>query len=108
MRRALVGLGTLTGIVYVIAGVVGGAWPRWDEAPASDQVIFVLFLVGGGALVLGGVRLVDRFPWLAAVLVAVGAALGALVLFWTIVVPVLAIGLVVLAVLDARRASATR
>ena len=95
MRTWLFGLGTVTGIVYLAAGVLGAWWPgHWDDAPASDQVIWAVL------------RLIERSPWLGAVLVSVGAVAGALVVFWTIIVLAVAVALVVLSVVYARRASA--
>ena len=107
MRTWLFGLGTVTGIVYLAAGVLGAWWPgHWDDAPASDQVIWAVLLIGGGVALLAGLRLIERSPWLGAVLVSVGAVAGALVVFWTIIVLAVAVALVVLSVVYARRASA--
>jgi hypothetical protein len=38
-RKVLLRLGTFLGIAYLLAGVVGVLWPRWDESATSDRVI---------------------------------------------------------------------
>jgi di/tricarboxylate transporter len=106
VRRALYSLGWFAAAAYVVAGVVGAAWPRWDEAAASDQIVWVLLLVGGGLMLAIGLRRFERSPWVGAALVSVGALAGALVLFWTLLVPLIAIALVVLSVVHARRLAA--
>jgi hypothetical protein len=53
-------------------------------------------LVGGGALILGGVALTDRKPTTARALVVVGSLAGMLPTMWTLVVPALLAALIVL------------
>jgi hypothetical protein len=53
-------------------------------------------LVGGGALILGGVAMTDRRPTAARALVVVGALAGMLPTMWTLVVPALLVALIVL------------
>jgi hypothetical protein len=105
-RTVLYRLGTFLGIAYLLAGVVGFLWPRWDEAATSDRAVWFVLLAGGGAALLAGLRLLDRSPWVGAALVSVGALAGALALFWSILVPLFAITLVVLSVVSARRVTA--
>jgi hypothetical protein len=105
-RTVLYRLGTFLGIAYLLAGVVGFLWPRWDEAATSDRVVWFVLLAVGGAALLAGLRLLDRSPWAGAALVSVGALAGALALFWSILVPLIAITLVVLSVVSARRVTA--
>jgi hypothetical protein len=104
VEKLLVVLGTFTGIAYLLIGVVGGVWPsHWEDASASDQIIWIVLLIGGGLLLLAGVRISKRSPWPAAALISVGAILGALPIFWTVLALVVAITLVVLSILYARR-----
>jgi hypothetical protein len=106
-ERALVVLGTVLGAVYVLAGVIAGVWPsHWEDSDTIDRMLWLIFLVGGGVAVLSGLRLFERWPWLAASLVSVGAIAGALAIFWTVAAPLAAIALVVLSVMCARRAEA--
>jgi hypothetical protein len=44
-------------------------------------------------------------PWLSATLVILGALVGGVMLVWTLIVPILALALIVLAVLNARRSA---
>jgi hypothetical protein len=97
-------LGTLLAVCYLLVGIIAGVWPsHWNDSPTSDQVLWIVLLVGGGAVVLIGLRLFERFAWLGAALVSIGALVGALVIFWTVVAPLGAIALVVLSLLCARR-----
>jgi hypothetical protein len=105
LEKALLGLGMFTGIAYLIVGVAGAMWPgHWDEAAASDQILWAVFLTVGGLLVLAGLRLLHHAPVRAATLVSIGAVLGVLPIFWALLPLFLALALLVLSVLYARRA----
>jgi hypothetical protein len=105
LEKALLALGTFTGIVYLVVGVAGAIWPgHWDEAATSDRILWAVFLVAGGFLVLAGLRLLRRAPGRGATFVSIGALLGALPIFWALLPLLLAISLLVLSVLYARRA----
>ena len=104
VRNALSALGALTGVVYVLIGVVVGALPAvWEDTSTGSRVFWVAFVVGAGALLLIGLRIFDRLPRAGAVLICAGAVVGGLVLAWSIAAPVAAIALVVLSVVCARR-----
>jgi hypothetical protein len=99
VRTALFGLGYATAAGYVLAGALGAWWPgHWDEAPAFDQVLWGVMLVGGGILIVAGLRIFERNPRWGAILVSVGAAAGALVAFWTGAAVVVAVALATLSV----------
>jgi hypothetical protein len=66
-----------------------------------------VFLVSGALLLVAGLRLFSRRPGVGAVLVSIGGLAGAVPLFWTLLLPLVAIALIVLSVRDARRARAT-
>jgi hypothetical protein len=105
LERALLGLGWFTGVAYLIIGVAGAIWPgHWDEAAATDQILWAVFLCAGGLMVLAGLRLLRRSPARGATLVSTGAILGALPIFWALLPLLLAIALIVLSVFYARRA----
>jgi hypothetical protein len=105
LDKALRGLGTFTGVAYLIVGVVGAIWPgHWDEAAASDQVVWAVLLIAGGLLVLAGLRLLHRAPARGGTLVSIGAVVGALPIFWALLPLLLAVALIVLSVVFARRA----
>jgi uncharacterized membrane protein len=94
-------LAILLAVVYAVSGVVG---LFADIEPTRDQVIFVLLLWGGALLIVAGLFAIRSSTWPAAALVSVGAVAGALALFWSVLVPIAAIALVVLSVVLARRA----
>lgn len=104
VRTALFWLGTITGVAYLLIGALGAWWPgHWDDAAAGDQIIWGALLIGGGVALLAGLRIIDRTPRWGAIFVAVGAVAGALVIFWTVIVILVAVTLAVLAVIYARR-----
>ena len=106
LEKALLGLGVFTGIAYLLVGVAGAIWPgHWDDAAASDQIVWALFLIAGGLLLLAGLRLLRRAPGRAAALISLGAVLGALPIFWALLPLLVAVALIVLSVLYATRAS---
>jgi hypothetical protein len=107
MSKALVRLGWVVAVVYAVWGLVVGLWPsHWEEASVTEQVLYVVFMVGGASLVVAGLRYFRNSPWAGAVLISVGGLLGAAPVFWSIAAPLAAIALVVLSIRDARRASA--
>jgi hypothetical protein len=63
-----------------------------------------LILLVAAALVTAGVYAAAS-PWLAALSVAVGAIVGGMMLVWTLIGALLAVVLVVLCTIDARRAT---
>jgi hypothetical protein len=106
VEKVLVVLGTFVAAAYVLIGIIGALLSsHWEEASASDRIIWAVLLIGGGILVFLGIRISRRSPWPAAALISVGAIVGALPIFWTIIALVVAVALVVLSILYARRAS---
>jgi hypothetical protein len=106
LEKALRALGMFTGIAYLVVGVAGAIWPgHWDDAAASDQIVWAVLLIAGGLLVLAGLRLLRRAPARGATYVSIGAVLGALPIFWALLPLLLAVALIVLSVLNARRAA---
>ena len=104
LEKALRGLGTFTGVAYLIVGVAGAIWPgHWDDAAASDQIVWAVLLIAGGLLVLTGLRSLRSAPARGATLVSLGAVVGALPIFWALLPLLLAVALIVLSVLYARR-----
>ena len=94
-------LGLLLGVGYVVAGIVG--WiADVDDGDGSDLAFWLVFLCGGGLILLAGLLRVTSPAWLSVALVAIGAVAGALALVWTVIVPILALVLIVLVVLRAR------
>jgi hypothetical protein len=107
IEKILVVLGTFVAVAYVLIGIIGGILPsHWEEASgASDRIVWIVLLVGGGVPLFLGLRMSRRSPWLGAALISIGAVAGALPIFWTILALVLAVTLVVLSMIYARRAT---
>ena len=105
LDKSLRGLGMFTGVAYLIVGVAGAIWPgHWDDAAASDQIVWAVLLIAGGLLVLAGLRLLHRAPTRGGTLVSIGAVVGALPIFWALLPLLVAVALIVLSVVYARRA----
>ena len=100
-------LGSVAAVLYLLSGVIIGVLmpSHWEEAAASDQVIWIVFSLGGCLLLALGLWVFRRSPWPGAVLISLGGILGALPIFWTVVALLLAVALVVLSVFYARRVS---
>lgn len=97
-------LGALTGLGFVAAGIAGWLADATD-GDSGDLLWWLLLLVGGGAIVLAGVAALRTRPRAAVAAFAVGGIAGALALFWSVIVPVLVVVLVVLGVVHARNAA---
>jgi hypothetical protein len=106
LEKVLVVLGFFVAVAYLLVGIIGGlSVSHWGEASAADQILWAVLLVGGAILIVAGLRISRRSPWGAAALISVGALVGALPIFWTLIAVVLAVALVVLSFLYARRAT---
>jgi hypothetical protein len=100
ISRATRALGATVGGSLLILGVA-------ELITHLDEPLSLFFwlpaLWGGGALVLVGVFRATARAWLSVVLVVLGAFLGLLASAWTVLMPVLALTLVVLTIVRARR-----
>jgi hypothetical protein len=106
-----VGEGRLTAVTFWLAafdaavcsgfGILKPLVGTWNSQ--TDRLIFGLLVGGGGLLLVAGLIVFRRSPWGSAVLIGLGAVGGALGLFWTILIPILAIVLIILCVSRARR-----
>jgi hypothetical protein len=99
-------LAIVMGIGYAAAAIIGWIADVTD-GDGSDLAFWVVLLLGGAALVLAGLFATPRWSTASAVLVSLGAIVGALPLVWSIIVPILALVLVALAILASRRSAAT-
>ena len=99
-------LALLVAVGYAAAGIIGWIADA-TEGDGSDLAFWLVFLLGGAALVLAGVFLTQRWSWPSVLLVSTGAVAGAVALVWSVVVPILALVLIGLAVVAARRRTAT-
>ena len=86
-------------VLYAVAAL-GALLIDFDST--RDVVLWIsLLLVGAGLMLVG--QLVVPSGWRSAVLVSVGAALGGLPLFWTLVVPVAVAAVVACSIALVRR-----
>jgi hypothetical protein len=91
------------GLLYALAAVGGLALVEFEHT--RDIVLWTAFLAIGAAMLLAGQLLVRPGP-LSAVLISVGAVVGGLPLFWTIVVPIAVAAAVACSIALARRGAA--
>jgi hypothetical protein len=94
-------LALVLGVGYAAAAIVGWIADVTD-GDGSDLAFWLVLLLGGAVLILAGLFVARRWSWASAALVSIGAAAGALALFWSILVPVAALVLIGLAVSAAR------
>jgi hypothetical protein len=86
--------------LFVVAALGGFAFVDFDTT--RDIVLWLSFLLGGAALMLVGQLALPRGAP-SAVLVSLGAALGGLPLFWTLVVPIAVAAVIACSIALARR-----
>ena len=96
-------VGWVTAALFVAIGIAEATYANGTRA---HQTLFFVALTVFAALIVAGIELLDRRPWLGAGLASVGAALGGISLFWTVAALLLAITIVTLSVVCARRVSA--
>ena len=96
-------VGWLTAALLVAIGVAEATFANGTRA---HQTLFFVALSLFAVLIVAGIRLLPRRPWLGAGLASLGAVLGGVSLFWTVVALLLAIAIVTLSVVCARRMSA--
>jgi len=87
--------------VLYIAGSIAGLF-LLDFDSTRDSLLWVGFLLGGATLMLVGQLVLPR-GGRSALLVSLGAALGGLPLFWTLLVPVAVAAVIACSVALARR-----
>jgi uncharacterized membrane protein len=91
------------GLLYALAAVGGLALVEFEHT--RDIVLWTTFLAVGAALLLAG-QLLVRPGALSALLISVGAVVGGLPLFWTLLVPIAAAAVVACSIALARRGAA--
>ena len=94
-------LAAFVGGLFIVLGIIEVAVRVLSDDPLDwDAVVFwSLSLCGGGALILAG-RFAARTGWLSKGLIAVGCLLGSIATAWTILLPILAIALLALTMLE--------
>lgn len=104
LGTAVLFLAGLLAAAYLLGAILGAALIDWDDDGGdSDRAFWIVFLLVGALLLVAGLFTGARSRWLAAALLSIGAVIGAIATFWTIIIPIAAIALIVLSVLWARR-----
>ena len=100
-RRFVNRLAAFVGGLFIVLGIIEVAVRVLSDEPLDwDAVAFwFLALCGGGALILAG-RFAARSGWASKGLVAVGCLLGSIATAWTLLLPILAIVLLALTMLE--------
>lgn len=106
--RAFKGLQIAGGLAAVLFVGIGIAELVFASDSRAHQTLFFAVLTLFAIFVVAGIRMLERRPWLGAGLASLGAVLGGVALFWTIAALVLAVVIVVLSVVCARRVTAAR
>ena len=88
------------GVLYVVAAIGGPV--LFDFDTTRDVVLWLGFLLGGAALMLLGQLGMPRGVRSAA-MVSIGAVIGGLPLFWTLVVPIAVAAVIACSIALARR-----
>jgi hypothetical protein len=91
-------------ILYGLAAVVGLALLDFDT---TREIVFWLVLLSAGAALMLVGQLAAPAGWLSAGLVSVGAAVGGLPLFWTLIVPIAVAAVIACSIALARRHAST-
>jgi hypothetical protein len=91
-------LAFLLGVVYLAFGVA--ELVTLDEG--LEHLFWAISLLCGSALLFGGLLMAGRSGEICRAMVAVGAVAGIVATLWTIVVPVVALGVTALALRDPR------
>ena len=108
VNRTLFVLGGITAVAYILIGVIAGVMPSmWEDSDTESQVMWIVFLTGGGLVLIAGLWLSRSSPWVGAALISVGAIVGGFAIFWAVVPPFVALAIVVLSIINARNTSAT-
>jgi hypothetical protein len=105
MERWLRIVAWVAAALYIIVGF--GELIFADDS-LGHRVVFAVVLLAFAGLVVGGVALIGRRPWVGAAAASVGAIAAGFALFWTIAAILFAIAIVVLSVTLARRSAATQ
>jgi hypothetical protein len=106
-QRAATVLAWILGVVFIVLGVVEVAVRVVSDEAVDGAALAFWFvtLCGGGALLLIGSFVVQRSSGWSFALVALGCFLGGLATAWTVVLPILAVTLLVLAYAGGRPAA---
>jgi hypothetical protein len=107
LRWWLFWLGALLAVVYLVLGIVIGVFDDETWSSNGERVFWLVLTLGGAALLAAGLWLTGRAASIAAVvLIVIGAAMGGVATFWTVITGIVAIAVIVLAFMWARQRTA--
>ena len=106
IQKTLFILGGVAVLGYLLATLIGDIRMSEFGTSTTEPVLWRVVLVAGSLLLIAGLWLVQRSPWAGAGLISLGAVAGAVPIFWTVFMPLVALALVVLSVVNARKATA--
>ena len=95
-------LGGLLALAALVLGLLIGFDEDWDSS--GERALWFVLTLGGALLLATGLWYASRSRTpTAAVLISIGALMTGVGIFWSIIVPVVAIAVVVLAIMWIRR-----
>ncbi len=102
-------LGVFLALAYLGMGIGIGFFTE-DWSSTGERILWLVLTLGGAAALAAGLWLARTTPSRtgAAVLIGLGAVMGAVAMFWSVLAPLLAIALVVLTTMWAREPARTR
>ena len=101
VEKGFLGLAVLLGIFYIILGV--GSQVRVEFSSIGERIMWGLGTFLSGAAILVGLRLSKRIPLLGGGLVVAGAIPLGYSMWWTYIMPILALVVAVFGVVRAFR-----
>jgi hypothetical protein len=101
-------LGAALAIAYLVLGTVIGVFDDEEWSSNGERAFWLVLTLGGAALLSAGLLLTGGAASTAAVvLIVIGAAMGGVATFWTVITGIVAIAVIVLAFMWARRPTAS-
>lgn len=92
-------------VAYLVLGVLIGVFDDEEWSSSGERAGWLFLTLGGAALLAAGLWLAGRAASRTAVaaLIVIGAAMGGVATFWTVITGIVAIIVIVLAFMWARR-----
>jgi hypothetical protein len=107
LRSWLLALGVLLALAYLVLGIIIGVFDEeWDSS--GERAFWLVWTLGGATVLAAGLWLVQRAAsgMVAVALIVIGALMGGVATWWLVITAIVAIAVIVLAVLWARRPTA--
>jgi hypothetical protein len=101
---AILVIGGLLALAAAILGIIFGVGEDWDSS--GERAAWWILTVGGAVLLAAGLWYAARSRGIAAGLIIVGALMAGVGIFWSVIVPLAAIVVIVLTIIWLRRPTA--